>query len=1059
MIEQTCTRGETVAETVTSWVGRPLSDPFASQLVVVPGPGHARWLSQEVARRWGITAGIEFLTFGQWQARLRGDLGIVPEGVDPWSVQALALTLTEILTGLRDDPTRPAWADVLVAHLQPEGDDAGADSPARQPQDRPGRVWSTAHRVARLFRRYCELEPSLVHSWTAGHAEGVDGRPLAELQRWQFELWRECVERLGSDHPRAQFDRLVRRLPHLVSPWERVFVVGVGEFRPDDRVLISALSSVVELGCMRLVTSAEQSSTGDVAASTPEQPVLSRFQSLLLTGEAVAGHGDMSVQLLRSHGLNRQVEVLREALCGILEDDPSLEPRDVVIVCPDLPAAAPLLEATFGSRDHADAHPGHRLRVQVPHLTGAGHSAGSAGPVHEVLAHLFDLTIGRATAEDLNTLVALPPVSRRFDFSSDDHSRIRDLLERARLRWGLDGEARAELGLPGVSQGTWLNAVERMVTGATYAERPLTWLGTALPIPHVEAGDLRLIGQVAELVSRVRWLDKEFRKPASPEQWADRLRAAIDRFIELPWDQQWAATATRAAITRWASAAPSQALLDQHDVRQVVADLASSWRSRPAFGNGAMQVVGLDDLIGIPHRVVAIVGLDDGAFPHRRQAWGDDLLAQLPQDERTEGARGEPNPGDRDRPEDARARSQRALLTTLLSARERLVVVYQGTDPRTGATVEPPVAITQLTSALQKVAPFRHRDMPLQPHSPVNFVSDPEMDETAFSFDRQALAAARAMAEAHQHPSDPPPPPEQWRFPRLNGGSVALADVISFWRHPARAMLKQAIGTSFVREDRALPLQVPMELYGLTEYSVGQAALEHLLAGATREEAMAAARLDGEVPPGQLGQAALKRTLDNAEDLAERAMAHRGIERDVPISLDLGRWQLSGVVRCQNDVVQTVSYGRQSGVTLVSTWLNLLAVSVEQDTPMRARSLHLDSRHLMLQAPSPARCRDLLVDLLDWRGSGMESILLAPLRLLYLVEMRKQDQPSDERTRLEASIGREFRSLGKDADWRPFLPASQRALLGSPVHAHIPLTVAEFGERVLSPITKAMVQA
>ena len=56
-----------------------------------------------------------------------------------------------------------------------------------------------------------------------------------------------------------------------------------------------------------------------------------------------------SVTVHSCHGRARQVEVLRDALLHVLADDPTLEPRDVIVMCPDIETYAPLIHATFGS--------------------------------------------------------------------------------------------------------------------------------------------------------------------------------------------------------------------------------------------------------------------------------------------------------------------------------------------------------------------------------------------------------------------------------------------------------------------------------------------------------------------------------------------------------------------------------------------------------------------------------------------------------------------------------------------------------------------------------------
>ena len=60
---------------------------------------------------------------------------------------------------------------------------------------------------------------------------------------------------------------------------------------------------------------------------------------------------DRSVQVHACHGVARQVDVLREVLLGLLADDPTLEPRDILVMCPDIETYAPLIAAGFGLGD------------------------------------------------------------------------------------------------------------------------------------------------------------------------------------------------------------------------------------------------------------------------------------------------------------------------------------------------------------------------------------------------------------------------------------------------------------------------------------------------------------------------------------------------------------------------------------------------------------------------------------------------------------------------------------------------------------------------------------
>src|SRR6201999_4261699 len=98
---------------------------------------------------------------------------------------------------------------------------------------------------------------------------------------------------------------------------------------------------------------------------------------------------DPSLQIHACHGAHRQVEVLRDAVLHALEDDPTLEPRDVIVMCPDIETFAPLIQATFGAGEpDGDASPGltGELRVRL-----ADRALRETNPVLGVVARLLEL--------------------------------------------------------------------------------------------------------------------------------------------------------------------------------------------------------------------------------------------------------------------------------------------------------------------------------------------------------------------------------------------------------------------------------------------------------------------------------------------------------------------------------------------------------------------------------------------------------------------------------------------------------------------------------------------
>ena len=82
----------------------------------------------------------------------------------------------------------------------------------------------------------------------------------------------------------------------------------------------------------------------------------------------------------------------------------------------------------------------------------------------------------------------------------------------------------------------------------------------------------------------------------------------------------------------------------------------------------------------VPHRVVCLLGLDDGVFPRKAPRDGDDLMLD------------DPHVGERD----ARTEDRQQLLDALMAATDRLIVTYTGNDERTNLVRPPAVPVGEL---------------------------------------------------------------------------------------------------------------------------------------------------------------------------------------------------------------------------------------------------------------------------------------------------------------------------------------------------------------------------
>src|SRR6476660_9676084 len=126
--------------------------------------------------------------------------------------------------------------------------------------------------------------------------------------------------------------------------------------------------------------------------------------------------------------------------------------------------------------------------------------------------------------------------------------------------------------------------------------------------------------------------------------------------------------------------------------------------ARGNFGTGTLTVCTMVPMRSVPHRVVCLLGLDDGVFPRAPAVDGDDVLAR------------DPLTGERD----LRSEDRQLLLDAVGAATEKLVITYTGANEYSGQERPPAVPLAELLDTLDMTAARTVRDAilvrhPLQP--------------------------------------------------------------------------------------------------------------------------------------------------------------------------------------------------------------------------------------------------------------------------------------------------------------------------------------------------------
>ncbi len=976
---------EVLADALAEGLAEHPADVFDECLVTCEGPGTQRWLAQRLTRTLGVCAGIAMPSFAGWAWDLTARAAGVDPDDDPWRPQRLGWHVAALLadTDRWRGTTLGAWQDAQ-----------------RSPG---GTVWLARH-VADVLLDYARRRPALLVDWAAGHDIGVP----ADLS-WQPPLWRALLARPETGtvpDPAARIplaEEALRRGPQPGVP-TRVDLWAPGSLTAPEVRLLSALAGRHRVQLWLPGTSAGE----DIhpLATTLDRESEATLTALLEAGAEVTPHGhptstvdtllerlrldlargrvgdpaplaraDTSISLHACHGPDRQAEVLRDVVCGLLADDPTLEPRDVLVACAD-PGLMPLLEAAFAATDpDRPGHPARGFPVRFADPERREHN--------EVLSRLVDaLTMGRgrAGATEFEAFLGADPVARHFGLEEDDLSRAHDLISAAGVRWGMNAAHRDRFGLSTVGNNTWLSGLNRMLVGIAMTEDGSYAVRSGLPLDDVGSSDIEVVGAVAELMARLIRLARAADEPHTAAGWSTICREAIDQLMTPAPDRAWQLDHAWRILADLEAAAPADAPpLALEDLLELLEDAVRGRVPRSAFRAGAITVSSLTPARHVPYRVVCVAGLDDGNLPRPERADGDNLVDLAPEPDAV-------GPRHHDR---------QVFLDLVRAARQHLVLTWTGADPRTGEQRPPAAVVSDLLDALRPmVAPTtdpalalvaRH---PLQPYAPSAFEDParaPYRASALSGFDPAAAAGADAVAVGPGAvATDEGPLAHRLSVPswEWDGGVVPLTDVVDVLTHPARAFLRRRAGFTMWSEEDTAADRMPLELDGLGEWAAGTRVLSATLRGDRLEDALRAEQLRGTLPPGATGRGIVDRirsTVDRALRESAGPRAEAPLTRHVRVPLADGT-TLSADVTTRGASVLTVSYGRLGPRHRLAAWFDLLVLAAA-GTLDHPRA-HLVGRNdlVVLSAPDPATARFLLDRWVRVATVGLTTPLPLPVR-------------------------------------------------------------------------------
>ena len=970
----TSNRLEILARLLGDVLLQPLRSPLTPEIVVVQSNGMRRWLTQQIAQHQGICSNVQFPFPHDFFQRLFQAAVPGGEASDVYRRDAMTWRIMKLLPDLARAPAFTSVAFYL------------AGEPAEL------RNYELARKIAHVFDQYLVFRPRMILDWDAG--KGDD---------WQPILWREVQRAAPGQHQAALGLQLVEKLQRSAPVPERVSIFGIStlppfyvslieqistrcpvhlfimeptpewwgdirsrrekarsiqpdlfEFGPGNEISNPLLTENGKLGRDFLNAVADLNSDREEAQfeKPSKERILHKIQRDIFeisagVRENVDMFGDHSLQIHSCHSVVRELEVLQDQLLALFDQDRTLKPRDIVVMMPDVSIYAPFVEAVFGVPEN----PTHFIPYSI-----ADRASRARSGVIDTFLRILDSLSGRFEASEILGLLESSAIQRRFRLGETE--KIRRWIEKCAIRWGIDAEHRGRLALPAFSENSWRQGLDRMLLGFAMRPDARELFQGILPFDEVEGADAELLGSLVEFMECLFARAIDFTRSRSLPDWQRDLLAFADEFLDPDEAAQLELNQLRAALVGLGRISSASGNLDPVSCEIVVFELErllEESNTGSGFLSGRMTFCALKPMRSIPFKTVCLLGMNDTAYPRRDRAPEFDLIAQ------------HPRPGDRN----VRADDRALFLEALLSARDVFYLSYVGQSLRDNSALPPSVLVSELADWLeQRFSLSADRFVvkhPLQAFSPRNFGND---DQRCFSYSLDNSIAGQVAAENRRKPplffdKSLSEPGEHWR-------DVDLTQLVDFFSHPARFLLRKRLAIELPREREEIDDCEPFVLHPLDRYDIEQKLLAEALEGRKPEGALEIVRALGVLPPSAVGSLIFEELCTSATNFAAAIRHLVSVEKQPAMAIreEVDGFNLSG--RLDHVRGDALVHFRLAGLRpkdFVRVWIEHLARNLSEKSRGYLYG-KVEQKVVGYEFPPIKNANHLLADLLGvfWRG-------------------------------------------------------------------------------------------
>ncbi|MBW8191577.1 exodeoxyribonuclease V subunit gamma [Neiella marina] len=1007
------------------------SSPLTADTILVESQGMQHWLNMQLAKSQGVAMNLEFPMPSRfiWDTA-RKVLGSKVPRQSPYRREVMAWRIDKLLAS---EPVLSASCCALVSDYW-----LGTNDVLKR--------FQLATKIADLFEQYLMYRHDWLLSWQANQlTDSACGD-----EQWQALLWRLLVAE-NELHPVSLQQQLMDELQHNFAKHadklpKQISMFAINAMAPQSLAFFNALGQHIDIHLFHLNPCVdfwgdlqsdkaqaktmresqyqrwiEEEQSNPLLANLGQQgkDLFNGLQQLGLQeisaynqpGDDIKPHGrssvlaslqndilnlhdartepsatpqlDDSIMINSCHSALREIQTVHDQLLHLFQQRPDLKPSDVLVMCPRIEDYAPYVEAVFRHPREGQAEgDSPRLPCSI-----ADRTLLDAEPVVNAFLSLLQLPDSRFEVSQIMDYLRVPALQERFGLNDAELETIESWLRHACIHWGIDADHQQKVAGASYQQGTfsWQWGLTRLLNGFASGQQELhqglLWL------PAVDGQQGILLGRLMQVLEALHFTATALLNARTATQWRDYLWQQLEQLFATEAEQLDLMSHIQDVLAGFVSHCAQAGYEDVIEL-SVVRHYLTHHFSQPDTGNhfmtGQVTFCSMVPMRSIPFKVIAILGLNDGVFPRQSNPLSFDLMARL-------GRR----QGDRSRRGDDRY----LFLEALISARESLILSYQGRDAKDNNERQPSLVLTELMDYLHRGYGWQFegandqlQQMPLHPFSSSLFSQGQSFDGGWMRLAKPLESSERRCQLTFESDSSESTP------------VLTVAALSQFFNHPLRTFANERLQLNLEQYDQALDDAEPFAADSLMRFGGTQQLVEVILKGKPVEPEINMLQASGLLPQSPQTESDVELWLERAQRMVEAITAVS------PLPTTSQRTALtSHIIDAQltwyGDQQGVICYhpGSASATQLTKLWLHHLVGTLIAGKAITSLGFYLDSKsHQVIDVEigahiQPEQARAVLDDLLTTYQQGLCEPLMVFAKFGQAIWQKSPNQPLSEK--------------------------------------------------------------